>query len=68
MSDPKGPIVDPMMLDSSGRCCGRKPIVYKRPPHRFCPKCDRSYHLDRNEQISNWAYQPLGDKFWKTYP
>ena len=43
-------------LDEKGRCCGRKPIVYKRPPHKFCFRCDRSYSLETGEQIENWAW------------
>ena len=50
-------------LDEKGRCCGRKPIVYKgqhstpEGPQRYCPRCDRAYHLEENWQISNWAYR-----------
>jgi hypothetical protein len=43
-------------LDNKGRCCGRKPIVYKRNPHLFCCRCDRAFDLDGN-QIENWAWQ-----------
>ena len=51
-----------MKLDDKGRCCGRKPMVYRGKhttadgPHRFCPRCDRAYSLEDNEQIPNWAY------------
>ena len=57
-------------LDEKGRCCGRKPIVYKgqhstpEGPQRYCPRCDRAYHLEENWQISNWAYWT--DSLWST--
>ena len=51
-------------LDDKGRCCGRKPIVYKtnrytaasERPQRFCPRCDRAYDLETGEQFANWAW------------
>ncbi len=52
-----------MKLDNKGRCCGRKPLVYRGEhttstgPHRFCPRCDRAYDLEENEQIPNWAWK-----------
>lgn len=55
-----------MKLDDKGRCCGRKPMVYKsrhstpEGPQRYCPRCDRAYDLEENQQIENWAY-----KRWK---
>jgi hypothetical protein len=60
-----------MTLDDKGRCCGRKPLVYKRspaagePPQRFCFRCDRAYHLIENRQIANWAYEQTTDGAWK---
>lgn len=30
-------------LTLEGRCCGRKPLEYKRPPHLFCTRCNRNY-------------------------
>lgn len=58
-----------MTIDEKGRCCGRKPLRYTGAysiggPHRFCPRCDRSYHLTENYQIPNWAwaYQLSEDK------
>lgn len=52
-----------MKLDDKGRCCGRKPMRYVGRyaiggPHRYCPRCDRAYDIDENEQISNWAWKP----------
>ena len=50
------------MLDEKGRCCGRKPIVYlgryttPEGPQKFCPRCDRSYDLETDKQIENWAW------------
>lgn len=56
-----------MKLDEKGRCCGRKPMVYKtrtytgRETHRYCPRCDRAYDLEENEQIENWAWKRGAD-------
>lgn len=47
-----------MKLNDKGRCCGRKAILYKRPdPHKFCPRCFRSYHPITGEQVANWAWE-----------
>lgn len=46
-----------MRLDDKGRCCGRKPIVYKRDGQKFCPRCDRAYDLEDGYQITNWAWR-----------
>ncbi len=53
-----------MKLDSEGRCCGRKPLVYltgrftgSEGPQRFCPRCDRAFNLVTGEQIENWAWK-----------
>lgn len=49
------------MLDDKGRCCGRKPLVYKRlqgynnPAGLFCTRCDRAYTHDGKPQ-ENWAW------------
>ncbi len=46
-----------MKLDDKGRCCGRKPLVYKRPPAQlFCFRCDRAYDSETGEQMDNWAW------------
>jgi len=43
-------------LDEKGRCCGRKPLHYKRPsPHYFCCRCDRQYGPD-GQWRPNWAW------------
>uniref|UniRef100_A0A6M3LEZ0 Uncharacterized protein n=1 Tax=viral metagenome TaxID=1070528 RepID=A0A6M3LEZ0_9ZZZZ len=52
------------MLDEKGRCCGRKPIVYKRDPYRYCPRCDRAYDLDEDRQIPNWAWKQDKNRMW----
>lgn len=44
-------------LDDKGRCCGRKPIVYKRPPSLFCHRCDRSFDPATGTQKENWAFR-----------
>lgn len=53
-----------MQLDAKGRCCGRKPIVYKLEGLRFCFRCDRTYHLTDNAQIPNWAWAQHADGTW----
>ena len=57
-------------LDPLGRCCGRKPLSYKRghPPHihgafLFCFRCDRAYDTESLCQIENWAWQKAGEDF-----
>ncbi len=45
-----------MSLDEKDRCCGRKPLVYKRDGRKFCPRCDRSYDLATGKQVQNWAW------------
>ena len=55
------------MLDAKSRCCGRKPMVYKTGrytsggPQRYCPRCDRAYDIDDDDQIPNWAWRKLAD-------
>jgi len=45
-------------LDEKGRCCGRKPLMYKRRRMLFCCRCDREYALDPpHEQRENWAWK-----------
>lgn len=56
-----------MKLDDKGRCCGRKPLVYKRDKHLFCCRCDRSFDMDGN-QITNWAWRDSGKGFEPTSP
>ena len=59
------------MIDSKGRCCGRKPIVYRTStytsngPQRFCPRCDRSYEIDTDNQIENFHWKLVGLNFVK---
>jgi hypothetical protein len=58
------------MLDAKGRCCGRKPMVYKSHtststgPHRYCPRCDRAYDLETGEQVRNWAWYQHDGKWY----
>lgn len=52
-----------MKLDAKGRCCGRKPIDYKggprspEQPHKYCPRCNRSFDRESGKQIENWAFK-----------
>ena len=43
-------------IDDKGRCCGRKPIAYKRPPRLFCPRCDAEFDVETGWQVSNFHY------------
>lgn len=54
-------VVEARSLNGKGRCCGRKPIVYKREHHLFCPRCDASFDPDTGKQIPNWAYYKLDE-------
>lgn len=47
-------------LDDKGRCCGRKPLVYKLPPRLFCFRCDAAFDPGTGKQIPNWAYPLKG--------
>lgn len=47
-------------LDAKGRCCGRKPMVYRRTGHLFCPRCCAQFSLG-GEQQANWAWHALPD-------
>lgn len=71
-NSPKHPVGLAMSkLDDEGRCCGRKPMVYRSRwststgPHRYCPRCDRAYDLDTGEQISNWAWRQTASGAWE---
>lgn len=46
-------------LDEKGRCCGRKPIIYKRPRpgHYYCCRCHRHFNLETGIQVENWAWK-----------
>jgi hypothetical protein len=59
-------------MDEFGRCCGRKPLVYRgRHGNRgfFCDRCCRRYDLDTREWIENWAWKKnQGGQFVATYP
>lgn len=52
-------------LDDKGRCCGRKPVVYKREGRRFCTRCEKSFNLATGQQVANWAYRVDGDEAFR---
>jgi hypothetical protein len=56
-----GDVSAPMVLDNKGRCCGRKPLTYRREGHRFCDRCHRSYDFHGNWQKDNWAWKRRAD-------
>lgn len=52
-----------MAIDAKGRCCGRKPLHYKRGltttlnrPQLFCTRCSAAYDPETHEQLENWAW------------
>jgi hypothetical protein len=49
------------VIDEKGRCCGRKPIPYRRPPTLFCPRCDAQFDPETGKQIPNWAFEKMED-------
>lgn len=58
-------------LDEKGRCCGRKPLVYKRyPAHLFCDRCCRAYDPATGKQMENWAWTLAaeGNEFVRVRP
>lgn len=52
-------------LDEKGRCCGRKPIEYKRDRRKFCFRCDRSFDIETGEQMENWAWRQNEKGEWE---
>ena len=57
----RGDLSAPMVLDEKGRCCGRKPLDYKRDNHKFCDRCDRAYDRYSGTQKDNWAWKRRAD-------
>ena len=58
---PLGTVDVARLLDEKGRCCGRKPSVYRHPqPHLFCWRCDRVFDPETEAQIENWAWRRVG--------
>jgi hypothetical protein len=56
-------------LDDRGRCCGRKPLVYKRPKHQFfCARCDAHFDPSTGIQIEGWAYPKVDGGFVRRFP
>lgn len=55
-------------LNARNQCCGRKPLVYKRPPHLFCHRCCASYDPATGQQIANWAWLAAESGFVPKYP
>lgn len=52
-----------MKLNAKGRCCGKKPLFYKRGhrndgPYHFCPRCSREY-TEAGEQRENWHWKEV---------
>ena len=55
-------------LNERGQCCGRKPLVYKRPTHRLnCGRCSAEFDPTTGEQIESWAYIKIEGGFVSRY-
>jgi hypothetical protein len=55
-------VVEPARhLDEKGRCCGCKPLVYKRKGIRWCARCSRYYDINTGEQVEDWAWVKTSD-------
>lgn len=54
-------------VGADGRCCGRKPMVYKRPHRLFCPRCCAEYSPEGKQQ-QNWAWLSVEGGFAPKYP
>lgn len=63
-------------LGDDGRCCGRKPLVYRSDPlagarcdpWRYCDRCHRAYSgaLGSGEQVESWGWERVGGTFaWR---
>ena len=58
----------PRELDDKGRCCGRKPLIYKRDKrwsrtrdfHYFCCRCAREFNAD-GKQRQSFSWKLLAD-------
>lgn len=62
-------IVKPRHLNEQGQCCGRKPLLYKRPHHHFfCTRCCAEFDAPTGAQIANWAWHKKTDGFEPEYP
>jgi hypothetical protein len=66
---PGGGVFAQATLDERGRCCGRKPVPYKRPARLFCSRCCRQYAPTTGLQEPNWAWLSDGTNgFRSRYP
>jgi hypothetical protein len=70
MSDPvnETAVAARVCVGDRERCCGRKPMSYRRDGHWFCDRCDAAYRMPTGEQIANWAWLRSGDGFTPRYP
>lgn len=58
-------------LNDKGRCCGRKPMVYKTRhdsfasvvPYKWCPRCGRSFDPATGLQVENSEWREFEDGF-----
>jgi hypothetical protein len=50
-------------LDDKGRCCGKKPLVYKSRGFLYCSRCGRAFAMDDGTQIENWEWRKNGEKW-----
>jgi len=42
-------------LDDKGRCCGRKPLIYKKPFHYlYCDRCNASFDPNGTQRVNSF--------------
>ncbi len=56
-----------IQLDAKGRCCGKKPLTYKRKGHRFCSRCNAQFGIGDRQQQENWAWRSANGGFEPVY-
>src|ERR1700752_2104612 len=56
-----------LTLHEKGRCCGKKPLTYKRKGHLFCCRCNAQYGIEDLQQQENWAWRRINGGFEPVY-
>lgn len=60
----RGNIVLPAArLDDLGRCCGRKPLTYRRTRALFCCRCNREFDDATLTQRANFSWRAVPGGF-----
>lgn len=53
----------PRSIGDDGRCCGRKPLAYRREGSFFCTRCDRTFDILTKTQKANFHWFARGGGF-----